>query len=226
MQDTAGWTRHPLEPAQKTDLPEEVLEGLPGWRRQWDEIWYIEISGRNYVFRAPTRGEAIKHDQNLVHSPGFAAKEFVDVCLLHPESMPEEVMLSEFDGLYKAVWVASGFKDQEVFQQRLDTFLSIVYSPDHQVITALLLAFPWLSVDEINTWQPEKITYHLALARFLLESRAPEGVGPPPEAMARGVKPPYHNAPPPEQDIGASDFSKGGFFDWNSDLREQQAFDR
>ena len=218
-----GWMYHPLEPVpDRLRLPKRVLDNLPAWRAKWLELWTVDVAGRIFVFRSPTRTEALVHDANFVASPAATADRFVSDCLLEPEKLPDDLPLEQFDLLYRAIWVASGFRDEAIFVERLKVFDSLVASPAHEYILILLRAFPGLRPDEINSWQPDKITYHLAVAKALLV------VPPTKERRPRGPTPtlPQSSQPKPEQPASpAQPQAAKKTFDWEKDLAEWRAFD-
>jgi len=161
--------QHPLDPTSDGPrVPATVLEQLPKWREQWDEIWYVQIHNKHYVYRSPTRREAIEHDMNVMSVPELGMDSFVSKCILYPEDLPEDMTLADLQGLYESIWRASGFKDTEAFELRVAEFDNALRSPDQENILMMMKAFPGLLPDTINSWQPEKIIYHVALARIML----------------------------------------------------------
>jgi len=219
-----GWMTHPLEPVvEQLKLPQRVLDHLSAWRAQWLELWMVRISGRCYVFRSPTRGEALIHDANAASSPAVAADRFVHDCVLEPEKLPDKMSLAEFDQLYRAIWAASGFRDESAFVERLRSFEELVAAPAHEFILVLTKAFPGLRPDEINSWQPDKIAYHVAIAKALL------GIPPMKEKKTKAAPPGNPQTPPSPQNASVPQPPKpkdGRAFDWNKDLTEWEAFER
>lgn len=215
---------HPLEPVvEQLKLPQRVLDRLPAWRAKWLELWMVRISGRCYVFRSPTRGEALIHDANAATCPASAADRFVNDCVLEPEKLPDTMSLAEFEKLYQAIWAASGFRDESTFVDRLKTFEELVANPSHEFILVLTKAFPGLRPDEINSWQPDKIAYHVAIAKALL------GIPPMKAKKPRSAPPGSPQAPPSPQNASVPRQPKpkeGRTFDWNKDLTEWEAFER
>lgn len=217
--DTA---RHPLEPVPEVPkLPEKIWEKLTAWRREWSEIWYLRLGGRYYVYRSPTRQDAINHDLNARTMPARAIDDFVGRCLLYPEQMPANMPLPDLNTLYRAIWESSGFHDPEAFFSKLLLFDGVVRSAEQENVLLLLKAFPGLLPDTINSWQPEKIIYHIALARYML--------GAEPIKEPKKKRPP--NSPPPSvevsrvgQQLGTQ--TPGAAFDWEEDLKEMEAFRR
>lgn len=220
----ASWSSHPLDPVPEIQrLPQRVWENLTRWRKKWSEIWFVYVDGRPYVFRSPTRGEAIRHDMNAMVAPAQADDSFVHDCLLHPTELPDKMSLVSFDVLHRAIWKASGYRDNEVFLERLAQLEQFIGSPDQVYVMILVKAFPGLLPDTINSWQPEKLLYHLALAKAILEL-PPEQPGKKrrrrmphdqmPDGMPHGPEPTSAAAPrPPREPL-----------DWEAERAEYDAF--
>jgi hypothetical protein len=212
MPDASGFGQHPLDPIPDVRrLPSKVLDKLSDWRKSWSEIWWIKVAGKHYVFRSPTRGEALEHDHNLASSPGQAQDRLVSDCLLHPESLPDDMPAQEWFQIYKAVWIASGWKDVGTFVRRMIEAEDLVYSDEHQHILLLLKAFQGLLPDVINSWQPEKLAYHIALAKALT------GQPPTPPGQRAKFMPPEEKVPQPRV--------RQGTFDWEKDRDAHVDFD-
>lgn len=213
MSGLPGWLRHPLEPVPEVPmLPMKVWERLTEWRRKWNELWYVKVGGRHYVYRSPTRQDCIDHDGNFGTMPVRAIDDFVSRCMLYPEDLPGDLPSTEMEILYETIWSSSGFRDAEVFNHKVALFDNLVRSPDQENILLMMKAFPGLLPDQINSWQPEKIIYHIALARVLLGL---EPMKMPEEERKRTRIPVPEPSDKPRQD-----------FDWEQDLKEWQAFER
>lgn len=221
MEGVPGWLRHPLEPSSEIEeVPGEILNRLPEWRRSWDEIWYVRLGGTDYVWRSPTRKDAIEYDLTSQSTIASAIDQLLKACVLWPEALSDSMLASEFLTLHDLVWQTSGYRNPEFFNDKLAQYEQIVRSGDHVNILLLLKAFDGLMPDVINTWQPEKLIYHVAIARALLDveplqvkrkrrrqpsDQPPQGAPPTPEPPARGPRKPY---------------------DWEQDLKEWDAFER
>jgi hypothetical protein len=220
MEGVPGWLRHPLEPRSEIDkVPGEILNRLPEWRRSWDEIWYVRLGGNDYVWRSPTRKDAIEYDLTSQTTAASAIDQLLKTCVLWPEELSGEMSANDFLTLHDLVWQTSGYRDLEFFNDKLAQYEQIVRSGDHVNILLLIKAFNGLLPDVINTWQPEKIIYHVAIARALLDveplqvkrkrRRQPSDQSPPsaptPEPPAQGPRKPYN---------------------WEDDLKEWDAFER
>lgn len=212
MLGSPGWLRHPLEPTPEAPkLPPKIWERLTEWRRTWSELWYLCVRGRHYVYRSPTRQDCIEHDLSIKTMPARAIDDFVGRCMLYPEKLPEDLPATDIEVLYEAIWGSSGFRDSEAFDTKLALFDNVVRSPEQENLLLLMKAFPGLLPDIINSWQPEKIIYHIALARVML--------GAPPMKPPGNVKRTIQNlTAPPERTRKP--------FDWHKDLDEWQAFER
>jgi hypothetical protein len=143
----------------------------------------------------------------------------VNRCLLHPEELPEDMSLADLQALYESIWRASGFKDTAAFESRVAEFDNALRSPEQENILLMMKAFPGLLPDTINSWQPEKIIYHIALARIMLNMdplKLPERPRPGPEQQLSGVEP----VRPPAQPQGSKTYN------WQNDLAEWKAFER
>jgi hypothetical protein len=210
MSGSPGWLRHPLEPIDKPPkLPQKVWERLTEWRRTWSELWYLEIRGRHYVYRSPTRQDCIDHDLNMKTMPTRAIDDFVCRCVLYPEELPADLPATDVETLYEAMWSVSGFRDPEAFDTKLALFDNVSRSPEQENILLLMKAFPGLLPDKINSWQPEKIIYHIALARILL-----------------GLEPLPMPVEAAEELQGPAQAPERRTFDWEQDLQEWKAFER
>lgn len=213
-----GRFQHPLEPLPEVPkLPAAVWERLTEWRKQWSEIWYVRIGEEHYVYRAPTRDDCIQHDLNSGTMPARAVDTFVQSCLLYPEVLPDDLDFTVMEGLYNVIWETSGARDPAEFENKLAVFDNLVRSPGQENLLLILKAFPGLLPDEVNSWQHEKIIYHVALARTLL------GLEPmkPPEMSDEEKKRARAQARAEAQSQAQS-----GGFDWSQDLQEWQAFER
>lgn len=215
----AGWLRHPLEPSSEIDVPGKILEQLPKWRKSWDEIWYVHLSGENYVWRSPTRRDAIEYDLNRQSTLATAIDQLLKACLLHPEVMADDMSATDFLQLHELIWTVSGYRDAEFFVEKLYDFEQIVRSGDQVNILLLLRAFPGLLPDEINSWQPEKLVYHVALARAML------GIEPLVVKQAKRGGPQRDVPDSPEVAQAPPMEGPKPAFDWEKDLKEQQVFE-
>jgi len=212
MSGSPGWLRHPLEPTPEVPkLPVKVWERLTEWRRTWSELWYLNVRGKHYVFRSPTRQNCIDHDLNMKTMPVRAVDEFVSCCILYPDELPADLPATDMEVLYEAIWDVSGFRNPEAFGTKVALFDNIVRSPEQENLLLLMKAFPGLLPDTINSWQPEKIIYHIALARTLM-GLEPLGM---PEEAVEDVQGPAQAPDQPQQ-----------AFDWERDLQEWKAFER
>jgi hypothetical protein len=231
MNSRAGRFQNPLEPAprgpweppelarvalEKSNvglrLPAKVLEQIPVWRKQWSELWLVKVGDKDYAFRSPTREDAIQHDLNMPSAPALAVDQFVKDCLLYPKELPEKMPMSEFTSLYQAIWAASGFRDSRVFEDKLALFDRVARAPEQENLLLLLRTFPGLLPDDVNGWQPEKLIYHIALARVL-----------------QGVEPIKEKKPKPGQaqaPATPTEAPKKGTFSWDEDLKDYKAFER
>lgn len=206
MQGMPGWLRHPLEPTPQTDsLSSEILDRVPEWHRQWDEIWYVHLGGRNYVWHTPTRRQAIEFDLVSESSSFGAIDDLVSSCILYPEKLPDDMPFSHVAKLNELIWGVSGYRDAEFFSNKLDEYRQVAWSADHSNIVLLCRAFQGLLPDDINKWQPEKVIYHIALAEVLL------GLTPPKQAQK------------PKPDASAP---RRKTYNWQKDLDEWKAFER
>jgi hypothetical protein len=218
MNGVPGWLRHPLEPRSEIDeVPGEILNLLPEWRRSWDEIWYVRLGGNHYVWRSPTRKDAIEYDLNSQTTVASAVDQLLKACVLWPEELDGDMPANIFLTLHELVWQTSGYRDAEFFNEKLAQYEQIVRSGDHVNILLLIKAFQGrLLPDKINTWQPEKLIYHVAIARALLDveplkvkkakrQRQPDQTPQAQPPQPRGPRPAY---------------------DWEKDLKEWDAFER
>jgi hypothetical protein len=213
MDGSAGWVRHPLDPVPRGQrLPEAITKRLAEWRATWEELWYLNLGGKHYVLRTPTRRDAIEHDMNAQSNPARAVDRFVSQCVLYPAELPSDMRLEYFNTIYDVLWDVSSFKDPDGFTDRLLEFQEVAYAPDQEHLVNLVRAFQVLP-DEINSWQPNKLMYHMMLARRVL------GLEPLKDTRKRRPKQPAQQPPPQAPD-------KPKTFDWNKDLEEWRAFER
>jgi hypothetical protein len=207
-----GWLRHPLEPVPEAPkLPPRIWERLTEWRKTWSELWYLCVRDKHYVFRSPTRQDCIEHDLSIRTMPARAVDAFVSGCILYPDQLPADLPATDIEVLYEAIWSSSGFRDPEAFDSKLALFDNVVRSPEQENLLLMMRAFPGLLPDVINSWQPEKIIYHIALARVMLGAPPMKQ----PDRPSRNVQTP---TAPPERTQKP--------FDWNKDLQEWKAFER
>lgn len=208
----AGVPQHPLEPAAASyRIPQKILKRVPEWHRLWAEIWWVQIEDVDYVFRSPTRGDAVEHDLDMLSSPVGAQDAFVKKCLLMPDDLDEDMSLEAFLRLYKVIWDVSGLRNPEILEEKLYYYEQAVNSPDQSYILLLMKAFQGrLIPDDIKDWQPEKILYHAAIARTILGL---DPLKPPPQKAPGGPV-----APPPRPQ------PKQQYFDWVKDKQAHEDF--
>lgn len=197
-------------------LPDKVLKQIPVWRKQWSELWFVRLGDKPYVYRSPTRDDTIQYDLNVHSNPAMAADQFVKECLLHPEALPDSMALGEFQELYELIWATSG-RDPRAFEDKLALFDEVVRAPWQENLVLLLKSFPGLLPDTVNRWQPEKIIYHIALARVI------QGMEPIKRKASRQkpAEPGEPNSPP----TPAAPRERRSF-DWEKDKQEHEAFMR
>jgi len=215
------------------DVPLAVRKRIPEWRKKWRELWFVEVEDRPYAYRAPTRGEVIQHNLNIQSAGIMAVDEFVQVCLLYPDEIYEDLSLGGFMVLYDTIWSTSYYLDQEAFDARLAELEQVVWTTDHENILIMLRAFPGLLPEKINSWQPEELMLHIAYARALIGIE-PQGIKADRlnlRKRRRELLAQMSGAPPPspQQDHGQQKpepverekpRSDGSTFDWESDARD------
>jgi hypothetical protein len=213
MQNYTSWSRDPLEPISQEalHLPAIVWENLPVWRKQWPEIWYVRLRGELYVFRSPTRGDAIQHDMTWMSSPVMAADSLVNECLLYPSELSNDMSMTDVNGLAEAIWKAAGFRDPTSLYDKVVEYQELIQTDPNQAnVIIIVKAFPRLTPDEINEMQPDQLAYHIALARAILGL---EDLKPRPEVAKKRA-----------QELRKQ--PRKATFDWKEDLRDYQAFER
>jgi hypothetical protein len=140
-------------------------------KRQYWNLYYIEIEGMEFLFRELSRSEY----KNILRTLGNVQEQedyICKTCVIEPEDFDYENCPAGIpESLANFILLESGFKEDtgklrsylEHYRGEMDTF-------DSQMSCIIHEAFPEHDLEDIDGWPMEKAVYYYSRAEYILNS--------------------------------------------------------
>ncbi len=152
-------------------LSTELLGAIAELRTKWSNLFILETKDGFFIFRPTTKGEFTRFSE-LFQSVGDEVEDIIfKELVLYPGLTDEEVdnlRAGTVTSVADAIVVVSGFSDEEVFLTLLEENRAAMDLIDNQILAAMMKAFPYLTIEDINNLDIQQYTYRLALAEQIL----------------------------------------------------------
>jgi hypothetical protein len=154
------------------DLIKKKSDEILSWKSKYGDIYFLEIEGKEYIFRTLTRGEC-RDIFSIQEKVGSDSTDIIlEKCLLYPvyDSMRFDDMLAgSVEYLLKTIIDLSGFSKTERFLSDLEKERNKIDALDTQIVLLICKAFPHLKPEDINNFNYQQLLQYIALAESILE---------------------------------------------------------
>lgn len=144
------------------------------WKSKYRNVYYLNVRGKEYIFRLLTKGEYISIYFLQSHLGAHSEDVILLKCILFPDITVEKMdnlNAGEIDSILGNILKLSGFSNFENIKQDLDTERGKVGILDSQIVVLICKAFPRITPSDIEQFDYPTILYHVALAEELLSTK-------------------------------------------------------
>lgn len=153
------------------DLPDFVRRVAYDLKEKWPNIYCLKINNDYYIIRTLTRGEFLLFVDLQQYMLGLEEDFVIYRCVLYPDISKVDLdsyKAGEICGIFDSIMNLSGFSSPELMESLIKSSREIMDLADSQIIATLCRAFPGITIEEINKFDSQKLSYYLALAEQIL----------------------------------------------------------
>jgi hypothetical protein len=144
------------------------------WKREYGVIYYIKLSGNDYIFKPITKGDyiAICSIQDAI---GFDSSDSIlKCCLLYPDpdsGVLDQRLAGEIDSLLTCISDISGFANSDKISKDLEAARGRIGSLESQMEILVSKAFPHLTLKDINNFSYDDLIRYVVMAESILDAK-------------------------------------------------------
>jgi hypothetical protein len=155
-----------------SDIGLSLLNSISGWKTIHGSVYYVKISGSEYVFRPLKKNEYLSILSLQATAAVDSSEMLLSTCLLYPAYDADEFdakLAGEVDSLVNCVNDISGFSDIDNFENTLEKARLSLGTLDNQITILICKAFPHLTLLDINNLTYEELVRYIAISESILD---------------------------------------------------------
>jgi len=164
--------KHILSKEEKQQIKEELDRKIREWKEKYHAIYMTEVKGIVFIWRGLSLSEFRK--ANEWFDDDYERAEYVcKQCVLEPiiEDYSDEIYAGIPEVLTENILRESGFtSDTKKLDLMIQQYEAQMTTFDNQIACIIKEAFPEYTIEEIESWTMEKMLWHYARAKWMLEN--------------------------------------------------------